>query len=581
MQDALDSTSSDEPDGGVQNAADSGLTDGLAPDANTDQEPTTALIEVLPGVAVVFGKVPEALQLDLVDFGLVPATDRMLLTTTLASLVGNSATVGGSIANAMSSAQGLYRVNSATQALLNNGAVLAVKDGANLGSVWMNGELVAQARFIPLTAASAATVAVAIGPAVAMVALQMQLNQITGLVRTNIALTNQVLTEIRQGRWDELTGHVAAIDRALNQARELESVPPSLWDTVSGNGAPLRTQLDRYRRNVGNHVTKIERLDTGARRQYLDTNAEAILFDSHALMSSLQAWTGYQALHAGKARTAGAEDPDEARLVDIIVRDTRNELEPALSEATHLVDDLTRELQIIAEVPGRRTIPVGRRRRDSNSARLTSTQLLKVIEPLADALRPPAPSVEAPGIVCALKGLDLAPYLRVLRWFVGQDETLRCIAFCYQRDEGDVVRAVGQSVLSRIDPEGWATVVAVTDHRILTARANTLRQEAKIGRRILLDDVRYVRARTAKGEGGRSEVDLVARDVDLRWAFHPDTDDVQILAFAAVLAESMRLPESERDALIKPNAQLAAAEGPASVGTTSSMPASSEDESAE
>jgi len=123
------------------------------------------------------------------------------------------------------------------------------------------------------------------------------------------------------------------------------------------------------------------------------------------------------------------------------------------------------------------------------------------------------------------------------------------------------------------------TVVAVTDRRILTARANALRQEAKIGQRILLDDVRYVRARTSHGENGRSEVDLVTRDVDLRWAFHTDIDDVQILAFAAVLAESMRLPDSERDALIQPNVQIAAAEASASIEATSSVPASSEDSS--
>lgn len=93
--------------------------------------------------------------------------------------------------------------------------------------------------------------------------------------------------------------------------------------------------------------------------------------------------------------------------------------------------------------------------------------------------------------------------------------------------------------------------------------------------------MRYVRARTSQGENGRSEVDLVARDVDLRWAFHTDTDDVQILAFVAVLAESMRLPESERDALVQPNVQIGAAEAPASVETTSSVPAGSEDQSAE
>ena len=37
---------------------------------------STVLAEVLPGVAVVFGEVPAELELDLIDFGLVPAADR-------------------------------------------------------------------------------------------------------------------------------------------------------------------------------------------------------------------------------------------------------------------------------------------------------------------------------------------------------------------------------------------------------------------------------------------------------------------------------------------------------------------------
>ena len=74
--------------------------------------------------------------------------------------------------------------------------------------------------------------------------------------------------------------------------------------------------------NVRKHVRQIDEADARRRREYLQTNAEAIVFDAHALLSSVKAWTGYQALRAGKARAVGREDADEARLVDIIARDT-------------------------------------------------------------------------------------------------------------------------------------------------------------------------------------------------------------------------------------------------------------------
>ncbi len=571
MQEALDSTGSVEPE---SRAPDASYPD---PEADADSDPTTALVEVIPGVVVVFGDVPEALQLDLIDFGLVPSTDRALLTTTLASIVGNSAAVGGNLANAMSSAQGLYQVSTATQALLDSGAVLAAKDGANLGSMWMNGKLVAQARFIPVSAVTAASAAAAIGPAVAMIAIQMQLNQITGLVRTSIAISEQTLAEIRRGQWSELTGYLATIDRAVNRARELRSVPRSLWEDVAGNGTALDKQLDLYRRNVGEHVKKIERLDTSARSKYLDTNAESIIFDSHALMSSLKAWTGYQALHAGRARTAGAEDPEEARLFEIIVRDTQHEFEPALAEATRLVDALTRELQIVATLPGRKTMPLSGRRRDARSARHTSTELLQRIEPLANALRRPTPPLGAPEVVCALGDLNLEPYLHALRLCIERDEALRCLAVCHQRDDHDVVKAVGQNVRSRVDPEGSATVVAVTDRRILTTTANALLQEALLGQQIPLDDVRYVRVRTPKSDGLRSEVDLVTRHFDLRWDFDAGIADQKILALTAVLAESMRLPDSERTDLTQPCAKITDSETLPTVERVTSVVTGSDD----
>ncbi len=95
------------PDDNVNGVADSEVVDGRAPDPDADPEPSTTLVEVLPGgVVVVFGEVPEALKLDLIDFGIVPERDRALLTTNLMSIVGgNSATIGGNLATAIGGAR--------------------------------------------------------------------------------------------------------------------------------------------------------------------------------------------------------------------------------------------------------------------------------------------------------------------------------------------------------------------------------------------------------------------------------------------------------------------------------------------
>jgi len=107
---------------------------------------STTLVEVTPGVAVVFGEVPDGLEL--ISLDMVPSFDRAQLSTALGSF-GNAGTIVENVAEAVSSAQGLFRVNEATLSLLKSGGQMAAKDGAKLGAIFKNGELVAQARFIP------------------------------------------------------------------------------------------------------------------------------------------------------------------------------------------------------------------------------------------------------------------------------------------------------------------------------------------------------------------------------------------------------------------------------------------------
>ncbi|WP_328482266.1 hypothetical protein OHS71_29020 [Streptomyces sp. NBC_00377] len=554
MQDLSDSMEIAEPEeNGQSDTADSPAADDPTPDSDIDSTTvSTVLVEVLPGVAVVCGEVPAELRADLLDFGIVPAVDRKQISTLLAA-IGNTATVAGNLGNAFASVQGLYRLGAGTQAWLNAGATLAVKDGANLGAVFFGGKIVAQARLLPVAAVSTAQNAASIGPALAMVGLQMQLSEVTGLVRTNIALTSQVLAAIRNEQWTELTGLVTTIDRAVDHAREIESVPASLWDNVAGSEASLRKQLELYRLNVRGHVGEIEGADPSRRREYLQTNAEAIVFDANALLSSVKAWTGYQALRAGRARAAGRDDADEARLVDVIARDTRAEFDSALTETTNLVGALTRELRIIAELPGPDTWPLPGKRKDVKAARDISARLLEAIEPLADVLRPPAPPLGAPGVVCAPTSLDSGPYLRILQWFLDDGETLRVLGFPDQLDAlGPISAILGgakEKLAAARDKTAAKTLVAVTDRRVITARTNTFLEQGEIRQVIPIDHVRYVRAATTQDKNARLAIDLITRDENIRWLFHSDIENAQVDALAAVLAESMAIPDVERDEL--------------------------------
>lgn len=543
MDDARDETRSDETVGGQ--AEEDGQ---IRPDA-LELATSTTLVEVTPGVAVVFGEVPDGLEL--ISLDMVPSFDRAQLSTALGSL-GNAGTIVGNVAEAVSSAQGLFRVNDATLSLLKSGGQMAAKDGTRLGAIFKNGELVAQARFIPVSM-TAATAIAAIGPAVAMIALQMQLGEISGLVRSNIQLTTQTLKAIRNEQWAELEGLAESVDEAVKETRELDAITDSVWEPIAPSGPNIRKQLKLYRKNVAGHIQELGKLDGRTRRQYLETNVQAIIFDTHALLNSLKIYAEYQALRAVLARVRSANDEKEAQLFDQITQSTSSKIEESLREIRLLTKSLVRELRIIAELPGRATVPLTKKRKDAKASQFTCRQLLEAIEPLADMLQPAVEMPALPEIVCAPGGLELEPYLRILRWFLEDDETLRCVAFPYEMEAPNVADIVPAILAKRVDAT-WnalvpgrigavvekfasSTFVAVTDRRIITANPGNLLRRGELGPIHSLDEVQYVRPRSNHEASVRPTIDVTTGQRDLHWIFPTAAAHEDIDSLAAVLSE--------------------------------------------
>ncbi len=543
MDDARDESGSDEAIGGPTDE------DGQIRSDALELAASTTLVEVTPGVAVVFGEVPDGLEL--ISLDMVPSFDRAQLSTALGSL-GNAGTIVGNVAEAVSSAQGLFRVNDATLSLLKSGGQMAAKDGAKLGAIFKNGELVAQARFIPASM-TAATAIAAIGPAVAMIALQMQLGEISGLVRSNIQLTTQTLKAIRNEQWAELEGLAESVDEAVKETRELDVITDSVWEPIAPSGPNIRKQLKLYRKNVAGHVQELGKVEGRARRQYLESNAEAIVFDTYALLSSLKTHAEYQAVRAALARTRSTNDESEAQLFDRIARNTPAEIDESLSEVRSLTESLVRELRIIAELPGRATVPLTKKRKDAKASQFTCRQLLEAIEPLANMLQPAVEMPAVPETVCAPEGLELDLYLHILRWFLEDGEALRSAAFPYEVGTHNFAGVVPAMLAKRVDAT-WdaltpgrasaivekfasSTFVAVTDRRIITANPGNFLRRGELGAIYLLDEVRNVRGRSARGAAVRPTIDVTTEQRDLHWMFPDAAAHEDIDCLAAVLSE--------------------------------------------
>ena len=114
-------------------------------------------------------------------------------------------------------------------------------------------------------------------------------------------------------------------------------ITDSVWEPIAPSGPHIRKQLKLYRKNVAGHVQELGKLEGRARRQNLESNAEAIVFDTYALLSSLKTHAEYQAVRAALARTRSANDESEAQLFERITRNTPVEINESLSEILSLI----------------------------------------------------------------------------------------------------------------------------------------------------------------------------------------------------------------------------------------------------
>ncbi|MDO5081121.1 hypothetical protein [Buchananella hordeovulneris] len=501
-------------------------------------------MEVTPGAVLVFGEVPA----DLVplDLGLLPSFDREQLAQAMVAL-GNASTIVGNLANA----RGLYRLAPESQKVLKAGGEFLCEGDQVVGAIRKGRKCTAQARFLPASKSFATSLA-AIGSAIAMIGLQLQLGEISSLARINIALSTQTLKVIRHEQWAELAGLAEAVGEALQEARELGAVTELVWEPIAPSGPGIRKQLQLYRRNMADHRAELSRLDEADRRQYLETNAEAIVFDAFALLRALQTYAEYQSLRAALARSRSVDDEKEGQLFELLIQKTPAEIEQFLTDICSLTWDLTRELRIIAELPGRATVPLTKKRADAKAARLACAQLLETIGPLADRLRPPVPMPRVPETVCAPTGLDLRPYLKLLRWYLQEGETLRTVAFPYEVGTQNLAGFVPALLAKRVDATWEAlvrkmtsvvseklassTFVAITDRRILTATPRGLLRFGKLSSTQALTDVKFV---CPRDNGERATLDVTTNKQDIHWMFPASAAVEQVDALTALLSASV------------------------------------------
>lgn len=513
--------------------------------------PETALVEVAPGAALVFGSIPTGLDVLPVSLLKPAELERMSIALNTATGILN---VGAQGLPALMNAKGLVRLAPETLKAMQAGAV-PVKDGAyNLGVLaGQNGKFATQVRWMPAAGANAAGVVAALGPALAMLAIQAQLNQLTGLVQKNIELTSSVLKAHRIEQWSELAALDEAVSGALREARDVGSVTNLIWGNLGGKEAELRKTRKYFVNMVSDHTrtlaTKERHTD---RRDHLRQHAAAILADVHGMLTAQNAWYSYQALRAGHAHRTAAVEPDDAKLLAMIARDAPVEHHKALDAAADLVDELLMEVNILAALDGKKTLPFGKQKKAASEVAAMAGALRDAVDGLRHGLPRPVKEELAIPDVAAFAPDDEVPdrLLEVLRWHLTADEELLALGAASQ--------------------QGWlwsgSVFAAVTDRRLLVANAGDILDKGVVEQSIPLEDVRYVRysAGTTK-ESPRVEVFTPSADVRLEfgsWA-RSDKDRTPVEQIAQLLADASHTPEAEKAIVSASKAQAALEPGSA------------------
>ncbi|WP_156391583.1 MULTISPECIES: hypothetical protein [unclassified Nocardioides] len=288
-------------------------------------EPSVTLVPVDDeGGFLVFGQLPESLQM-----GVEPVPylgDNQV--RDLADALASSAGVGNLLAqgwNAYQGSAGLVRLAPQTLAALKAGATPLTQGGWALGTLTKGGKFAAQVRWAPAGAAGVAAGLAALGPALALVAVQWQMNKVGKAVERNIELTRTVLDDLREEAWYELDAVARVVLAEVRAAQVIGEVTDLTWQYLQAQST-LPVLLKHRQRNRDAVTRKLGELSVGANKsEWYQRHYADVLRHSQAVMTAQQAITLHHLVRAAHARRSG--EPLDDRLAKHVLDEARRDHE--------------------------------------------------------------------------------------------------------------------------------------------------------------------------------------------------------------------------------------------------------------
>ncbi len=274
-------------------------------------EPAATLVPIDDeGGFLVFGQLPESLQLDVQPVPYLREDQVRSLADTLASSAGIGTVLVQSW-NAYQGSAGLVRLAPQTLAAMRAGATPLSQGGWALGTLTKGGKFAAQVRWAPAGAAGVAAGLATLGPALALVAVQWQMNKVGKAVERNIELTRTVLDELREEAWYELDAVARVVLVEVQAAQEIGEVTDLTWQYLQAQST-LPVLLKHRQRNLDAMTRKLDELSAGGNKtEWYQHHYADVLRHSQAVMTAQQAISLHHLVRAAHARKSG-EPLDDA-----------------------------------------------------------------------------------------------------------------------------------------------------------------------------------------------------------------------------------------------------------------------------
>ena len=520
-----------------------GANEGEASLETQGVEAELALLEVEPGVAVLFGEAaPEGWDVE--PFGLGVRSDREIVDA-LSNAVGAANAVAQGLGGLVS-AQGLVRLSPKTLHDLKTMQTMT-KDGYYLGTLKEGGKFAASVRWAPAVGAQAASVLEKLGPSLALLAISAQLTAISNKVDENIELTRDVLKALRTDHWNTLAGLCDTVAGAIDEAREVGTVTARIFGRVKHLEDSLRKERKTFTAHLDRHLKELE-TDYVGRRDYLRDNAENIIADTQGFIMAETAYYRYLMLRAAEIaadedRTAGDDE-----LLRRLARKIPAERRDSMDRVARVLERLDVHCHLADIVSGRRWRLRDLRSRRSSSVNQTVSAMIEYVNRLRGAVyQEPAelkPSIE----VVKDAGDTWKKVLKILRWVLPREEPLLALA---EVSQGGLAKAIpGSDAVSggasgRL--MGTASYLGITSTRFFITSQSALTGYGSIERSVPLSELRYVRLR--EGKKGAT-LDIITKDDNITvnfevWATENAHND-EVCRVADLLMSFVNLPEEER-----------------------------------